>query len=147
MSADYRASFVKYWRQLGTSIGQTVTPIPAPEAASSTRTRAIRVQPEVIVRVTPLDMNVVYQRLELPPERAYDLIIGTNIFLYYGAFEQSLARANLAAMLKPGGLLISNDKLADRVPSGLKEIKEVQVDMSEQPLIREYCTFCYRRVN
>jgi len=144
MSGEYRASFVKYWHQLGTNIGQTARPIPVPESVASTQTRAIRVRPEVVMRVTPLDMNVVYQRLNLPPQRAYDLIIGTNIFLYYGAFEQSLARANLAAMLKPGGLLISNDKLADRVSSGLKEIKEVQVDMSEQPLIRDIA-FCYQR--
>ena len=63
-------------------------------------------------RVKPIDMNIVFQRLPLSPDRRFDLIIGTNIFLYYGAFEQSLARANVAAMLKPGGFLLSNDKLA-----------------------------------
>ncbi len=67
-------------------------------------------------------MNIVFQRLPLAPEERFDLIIGTNIFLYYGGFEQSLARANVAAMLKPGGYLLSNDKLPDTVPSGLEQV-------------------------
>ena len=42
------------------------------------------------------------------------MIIGTNIFIYYDAFEQSLARVNLAAACSaPGGFVLSNDMLAD----------------------------------
>ncbi len=100
----------------------------------------------MVTRVTPLDVNVVYQRLNLPADRAYDLVIGTNIFLYYGAFEQSLARANVSAMLRPGGFLISNDKLPDTVPSALKDALDVPVVSSEQPLVQDIA-FCYRRTN
>jgi hypothetical protein len=50
---------------------------------------------EEVVRVTPLDMNVVYQQLELEPNRDFDLVIGTNSFVYYGIFEQTLARRNI----------------------------------------------------
>lgn len=146
MSADYRAHFVEYWQKLGDKIGQPVAPIPVPKAATSTRTRAVKLRPDIVTRVTPLDVNVVYQRLNWPADRAYDLVIGTNIFLYYGAFEQSLARANVSAMLSPGGFLISTDKLADNVPSGLKDVLEVPVDMSEQPLIQDI-VFCYRYTN
>ncbi len=146
MSDEYRVNFIGYWQKLGGNIGQPVPPIRVPEAAASTRTRAVKVRPSVVARVTPLDLNVVYQRLNWPKERAYDLVIGTNIFLYYGAFEQSLARANVAAMLRPGGFLLSNDKLADKVPSNLNDALEVTVDMSEQPLIRDV-VFCYRRGN
>jgi hypothetical protein len=98
----------------------------------------------MVARVIPLDVNVVYQRLSWPADRAYDLVISTNIFLYYGAFEQSLARANVSAMLKPGGFLISNDKLADKVPSDLKDVLEIPVVSSEQPLVQDFA-FCYRR--
>jgi len=38
-------------------------------------------------------------------------------------------------MLRPGGFLISNDKLADQVPSELKDVLEVPVVSSEQPLV------------
>ena len=65
-------------------------------------------------------MNIVYQRLPISdPEQEFDLIIGTNIFIYYGAFEQSLARENIAAMLRPGGYLLTNNLLADKVLSKL----------------------------
>ena len=71
-------------------------------------------------------------------------MIGTNIFLYYGAFEQSLARANVAAMLKPGGLLLSNDKLPDTVPSGMQDALNVDIVSSQNPLVTD-TMFCYRR--
>jgi hypothetical protein len=146
MSEEYRAHFVDYWQKLGNQIGQPVAPIPVPEAAGSTQTRAVKVRPDIVGRVTPLDVNVVYQRLSWPADCAYDLVIGTNIFLYYGAFEQSLARANVSAMLRPGGFLISNDRLADKAPSELKDVLEVPVDMSEQPLIQDIMFF-YQRTN
>jgi hypothetical protein len=146
MSEEYRAHFVEYWQGLGNQIGQPVAAIPVPEAAGSTQTRAIKVRPEIVERVRPLDVNVVYQRLSWPADCAYDLVIGTNIFLYYGAFEQSLARANVSAMLRPGGFLISSDKLADKAPSELKDVLEVPVDMSEQPLIQDI-VFFYQRTN
>jgi len=146
LSEAYQASFVEYWKKLGNQIGREVAPIPVPEAAASTRTRAIEVRPEIAARVTPYDLNVVYERLNLPAERAYDLIIGTNIFVYYGDFEQSLARANVSAMLRPGGFLISNDKLPDKVPSGLKTALEVPVVISLSPGVQD-TAFCYQRAN
>lgn len=63
---------------------------------------------------------------------------------YYGPFEQSLARANISAMLRPGGFLVSNDRLPDEVPSELKDVLEVPVVSSEQPLVQDFA-FCYLR--
>ncbi|MGD0226842.1 MAG: hypothetical protein ABSF71_31330 [Terriglobia bacterium] len=142
MSEEYRAHFVEYWQKLGDKIGQPVAPIPVPRAAASTRTRAVKVRPDMVTRVIPLDVDVVYQRLSWPADRAYNLVIGTNIFLYYGGFEQCLARANLSAMLQPGGFLISNDKLSDKVTSELKDVLDVPVVSSEQPLVQDFA-FCY----
>jgi 2-polyprenyl-3-methyl-5-hydroxy-6-metoxy-1,4-benzoquinol methylase len=55
-------------------------------------------------------VNVVLQRLQ-PVEAGglFDLIIATNVLVYYDVFEQSLALANVAKMLRPGGLFLSND--------------------------------------
>jgi predicted TPR repeat methyltransferase len=89
-------------------------------------------------------MNIVYQRLPLAPDDRFDLIIGTNIFVYYGTFEQSLARANVSAMLKPGGHLLSNDKLPDTVPSGLDQEMVTDIPMTPPPVITDYI-YCYRR--
>jgi hypothetical protein len=144
MSGEYRASFVAYWQALGEKIGGPVPAIAVPDAAAGTRTRALKIRPEIVRKVTALDMNVVYQRLAPSSQLAFDLIIGTNIFVYYGEFEQLLARANLAAMLKPGGYLLSNDKLADKVPFGLDDVLETPVTSSVQPLVRDIM-FCYQR--
>lgn len=144
MSDEYRANFTAYWQALGEKIGEPVAPIPVPSAAAGTKTRALKVRPEIVQKVTALDMNVVYQRLDLSSEQAFDLVIGTNIFVYYGEFEQLLARANVAAMLKPGGYLLSNDKLADKVTLGLDDVLETPITSSVQPLVQD-TMFCYQR--
>jgi hypothetical protein len=145
MSDEFRAGFIAYWQSLGSAIGKTVAPIPVPKGADGTQTRAIKISPKIAQRITPVDMNIVFQRLELPSQEAFDLIIGTSIFVYYNAFEQSLARANVAAMLKPGGYLLSNDKLPDFVPSGMEDVLETKIEMSHAPLNIVDYIFCYRR--
>jgi hypothetical protein len=140
----FRASFTQYWQALGSKIGEPVQAIPVPQSATGYETRAVKVRPAIVSRITPVDMNIVYQRLPLAPDDRFDLIIGTNIFIYYGAFEQSLARANVAAMLKPGGHLLSNDKLPDTVPSGLDQVMVTEIPMTPPPVITDYL-YCYRR--
>jgi hypothetical protein len=141
---EFRAKFTRYWQKLGATIGEPVAPIPVPESAPGFETRAVKIRPGVVSRIKPVDMNIVFQRLTLPPEERFDLIIGTNIFLYYGAFEQSLARVNVAAMLKPGGYLLSNDKLQDSVPSSLKQVMVTEIPMTGAPVMTDYI-YCYRR--
>jgi len=140
---DFRAGFNQYWQHLGMKIGEPVAAIPVPEAAKGYATRAIRVRPSIVRLVTPVDMNIVYQRLVLAPEERFDLIIGTNIFLYYGPFEQSLARTNVAAMLRPGGYLLSNDRLQDTVPAGLQQVLVTDIPMTTPPVITDHI-YCYR---
>jgi hypothetical protein len=62
---------------------------------------------------------------------------------YYGAFEQFLARSNLAAMLKAGGYLLSNDKLAEGPSSGLDLMMTTEIPMTAEPVITDYI-FCYQ---
>ena len=144
MSDEYRKNFIDYWQQLGNKIGSGVAPIPVPSEVEALRSRAVKVPAKIVRQITPLDMNIVYQRLLLQPEQAFDMVIGTNIFVYYGEFEQSLARANIATMLKPGGYLISNDKLPDTVPSGLNDVLDTPVVSSVDPLVKDV-VFCYQR--
>jgi len=145
-SPEFRSSFTQYWQSLGSQIGQSVPPIPVPQAAAGYETRAVKVRPDMVLRVKPVDMNIVYQYLPLPPDQPFDVIIGTNIFLYYGAFEQSLARVNISAMLKKDGYLLSNDKLQDTVASGLKQVLVTEIPMTSEPVITDYM-YCYRRAD
>ena len=52
----------------------------------------------------------------------FDLIIGTNIFIYYDRLQQGLAMASVGLMLRPGGLLLSNNALVEVPSAGMRSI-------------------------
>ena len=80
----------------------------------------------------PLALNIVLQRLDLPDADRFDLIVGTNIFIYYGAMERSLALENAGAMLKRGGLLLTNDRLPEVAGGAMR-----QAGLTEVPYNRD----------
>jgi hypothetical protein len=139
-SDAFRAGFTSYWQTLGDHIGKPTAAIGVPAGATDLQMRAFAIRPNVVARITPVDMNVVFQHLPLPPDQRFDLIIGTDIFVYYGSLEQSLARANVSLMLKPGGYLLSDDKLPDTVLSGLKEDLATDVVVSAILKRRSICS-------
>jgi hypothetical protein len=143
---EYFAAFEEYWQALGNQIGTAVKPVTVPvKIAQDMHIRAVSIRPEIARQINPVDMNIVFQRTTgTDLKDKFDLIIGTNIFIYYGAFEQSLARANLAAMLKPGGLVLTNDMLADKVPSQLEEVHRTTIEVRSEPQIIEHI-YVYRR--
>ena len=104
---------VAYWRSLGDQVGATVRAIDPPKVFHGLETRAIEVRPNVVLACEAVDLDIVLERLSLPQPGAFDLLIGTNIFLYYDTFQQTLALENIGAMLKPGGILLTNDKLPE----------------------------------
>ncbi len=63
----------------------------------------MRIRPDVVLACQPVDLNIVLERLNLPTAGRFDLMVATNIFVYYDPFEQSLALENAGAMLKTGG--------------------------------------------
>lgn len=109
---------IAYWRSLGDRVGNALAPIPPPEIfEAGLETRAVRIRPEVVLNCQAVDLNIVLDRINLAEADRFDLMIGTNVFIYYDAFERSLALENAGAMLKPGGLLLTNDRLPE-VPGG-----------------------------
>jgi hypothetical protein len=103
---------VAFWELLGLEIGEPVEALPAPPNAGNIRTRAIRVRPQFVRAITPRDLNIVLQRLDpLAADEQFDLVVATNVLLYYDIFDQSLALVNIAKMLRPGGLLLSNTRV------------------------------------
>jgi hypothetical protein len=141
----YLDGFLEFWQKLGKEIGKSVTPIPVPdEVKGEIWNRSIAVRPSVVKEVTPIDMNIVYQTVTLPPDKQFDLVIGTNIFVYYGSLEQSLARANIGTMVKPGGFLISNESLPDKAPSLLTNSLKTTVNIASNPQVTDYM-FTYAR--
>ncbi len=107
---------VEYWRQAGARVGPAVNAPAPPAAAGSVDVRAIAVRPSIVSAIVPIDLDIVAGRLDLAPGELFDLVVVTNLFLYYDVFEQSLAAANIARMLRPGGMLLTNNRIFE-VPS------------------------------
>jgi hypothetical protein len=111
----WTAGLSTYWARLGDMIGEDVKPVATPpNVARNIQLRAVSIRPEVVLSIVPQDLNIVLQRLEpLGDGDRFDLIIATNILLYYGVFEQWLALANVAKMLRPGGVFLSNNPVLE----------------------------------
>jgi SAM-dependent methyltransferase len=110
-SWPWAADPVQYWRSFGSEIGKPAAPIQPPPALKGLETRAVEIRPEVILSCKPVDLNVVFEQFDQSATSRFDLIIATNVFLYYDALEQALALQNIATLLKPAGLFLTNDWL------------------------------------
>lgn len=118
LDQPWTEELVAYRNRFGDEIGMPLSAAGAPPNAGRVEVRSVLFPPAVIRAIVPRDLNVVLQRAEPAPDReGFDLIVATNILLYYDVFEQSLAAANIAAMLRPGGYLLSNDRIFE-LPGG-----------------------------
>jgi hypothetical protein len=111
-SAAWHPNLESYWTQLGDQIGDVAIPVAAPLNAATVESRAVKIRPSIVLAIAPRTLNIVTERLNvLSSGVPFDVIIATNVLVYYDAFEQSLALVNIAAMLRPGGLLVANGRL------------------------------------
>lgn len=113
LQVNWQPDAIRYWEHFGDQIGVSGIPVTIPADISDVKVRAVRIKPSVVTKVSPVDLNIVLQRLELAPAGRFDLIIATNILVYYDAFEQSLAMSNIKEMLQPGGFLLCNNALPE----------------------------------
>jgi len=96
--------------------------------------RSVLVQPSVALSIEPRDLNIVLQRVEpLATGEQFDLIIATNILLYYDVFEQSLALTNIAKMLRADGLFLTNDGVLELPAAPLRSAGERDVTYMKLP--------------
>jgi hypothetical protein len=109
----WKPGAIQYWQNFGDQIGAPVRPVSAPPTLDQLKIRAVKIRPSFVARIQPFDTNIVLQRLELPPAEKFDLIIATNIFVYYDNFDQSLAMINVERMLGDGGLMLSNNAMLE----------------------------------
>ena len=118
LEQPWTADLVRYRDRFGEEIGKPVASAAPPANAGKVDVRSVLFPPPVTRAIVPRDLNVVLQRLEPDTDGdGFDLIVATNILLYYDVFEQSLAAANIAAMLRPAGFLLSNDRIFE-LPGG-----------------------------
>lgn len=117
---------IAYWNSLGDQVGDSVAAIAPPRIFEGLQTRAVRIRPDVVLACAPVDLDIVFERDDLAEADRFDLIVATNIFLYYDRFRQALALENVGAMLKPRGFLLTNDRLPT-APEGSMSLRGVTV--------------------
>ena len=131
-SRGWKSELVAYWERFGDQIGKPATPVAVPASLQGTILRAVRVRPEFVRGMRALDLNVVLQREEPTADAKFDLLIATNILVYYDTFEQSLALSNIQSMLRPGGFLLTNNLLLELPSSKMKSVDYVSVEYSSR---------------
>jgi SAM-dependent methyltransferase len=116
-------ALVNFWRRFGDHIGSgTVGEIPA-GPAREVRARAVDVRPEAVLDVSGVELNIVLERLSNAEiMNRFDLVVATNVLIYYDSFEQALAVSNIASMLRGGGLLMTNQPVPVPTACGLSPV-------------------------
>ena len=94
-----------YWQTFGDQIGASAPAQASKAIEDVAQLRAVRARPSDVRRMSVLNVNIVTERLD---GEAFDLVIATNVFIYYDVLEQALAMSNIEAMLKPGAFLLAN---------------------------------------
>jgi hypothetical protein len=126
----WKREVTAYWNSAGDRIG-TVTRAPnTPLIDKNVQIRAVTIPPRVALQIESEDVNIVVQR---PMGRRFDLIIATNVFVYYDVLDQALAFANIEAMLRPGGFLLSNNAVIELPESRLRSAGYLTVQYSDRP--------------
>jgi len=138
---------VTYWKRFGDRIGEEVKAVAAPLGVGSVQLRAVRVPPAIVMTIVPRDLNIVLQRPEpLAPNERFDLIVATNILIYYDVFEQSLALSNVARMLRPGGFFLSNNNPTIILPTTPMDVVGfTDVVYTDQLNDKDRLVWCRRR--
>ena len=116
----WNSDVVEYWQRFGNWVGDAAAGVPPPPAsAGRVDVRGVSIRPPTVLSVSAADLNIVSERPERAPDELFDVVVATNILLYYDVFEQSLAVANIASMLRPGGFLLTNNQIFELPASPL----------------------------
>ena len=138
LDRPWTPSLVNSWKRFGDRIGEETKSVAPPPLAGRVEVRSVLVRPSVVLSTIPRDLDIILQRLE--PSSAggqFDLILATNILIYYDLFEQSLAVANIAKMLRPGGIFLSNDPISELPTSPIRSVGSTDVTYMNLPGIGE----------
>jgi len=119
LGSPWTPALVLYWKTIGDRIGAEKQLPKPPPIGKDLELRGIEVRPQIAARVTPADFNAVTQKWTGPP---FDLVIATNVLVYYDKLDQSLAFAGIEAMLRPGGYFLTNNAIVELPTSHLRSV-------------------------
>ena len=96
----------RYVDAVGRSIGTVGPAPPLPAAYAGHLRKSIRVRPDVSATVNGAALDVAADRIE---DAGFDLVVATNVLPYLDDTALTIAVANIAGMLAPGGILLHNE--------------------------------------
>ena len=141
-AANWTSPLLGFWKSAGGSIGDETRAMAAPAGFDI---RAVRVRPDVVQSLHVRDLNVVVERLDpLPDDERFDVVVATNILVYYDVFEQSLALSNIASMLRPGGFQLSNNVLVELPATPIRSVGHTDAIYSDRPYDRDQVVWYQR---
>jgi len=117
---DWTVAAKAYWQHFGETLGKPAKALAVPKSVTSIENRAVSIPPQVAARVEARDANVVAQTMDLVDGKGFDLVIATNVLVYYDLFQQGLAIASIANIMNPGGIFLCNNALPARHDHRLK---------------------------
>ena len=130
LSADWNEEAAGYWKRFGSGIGTEVPAIAIPKTLVQTTTRAVKIHPAVAARMKTADLNIVAQTMDLEEGAGFDLLVATNVLVYYDHFEQAVAMAGITRLLNHGGIFLCNNVLPAQHPEELKYLGRLSVTFS-----------------
>ncbi len=118
--AEWSPEAISYWKNFGEILGSPRKPLPVPASLGGVAVRAVAIRGQFAARIQVYDANIVAETLDFPPGQGFDLIVATNVLVYYNRLEQALAMANIARLLNPGGIFLANHPLPSEHASDLR---------------------------
>ena len=131
---EWSSDLVSYWQHFGELLGSPTRPLAPPGYMKGVDVRAVSIRPQVAAQLAGQNLDMVAQQLDVPPEGGFDLVIATNVFLYYNFFEQALAMQNINRLMNRGGIFLVNQILSNQHPASLKFIDQCYVPFSSKGL-------------
>ena len=129
-TVDWTNPAEAYWRHFGDLIGTGTEPRPPPPGLKTVTARAIAIPPQYASRLSGVNLDVVAQTLDQGPGEGFDLVVATNVLVYYDLFQQALAMTSVAHMMNPRGVLLVNHTLPAQHPSALEYLGRRSVSYS-----------------
>src|SRR5438552_2144221 len=111
VSAEWSPEAVGYWQKFGEILGTPVKPLPVPASVSDVTMRAVAIRPRYAAHMRGFDINVVAQTMDVPEGPGLELVVATNVLVYYDLFQQALAMSSIAHMMNHGGIFLANHAL------------------------------------
>ena len=96
--------------------------------------------------VQPLDLDIVTRTADLSEDSRFDIVVATNVLVYYDRFEQAIAMSNISHMMNPGSVFIANHVLPAHHPRALEYLGRRSVSYSNSGAFGDDFVV-YRRVH